>query len=161
MFIYNSPLEKEVFLVLEKTMSSMGYEIIRVRCKSTGQIKNIQIMAVLSNGDNITLDDCEAIHKVSRTILFVELFEKGHTSIEVSSPGINRPLTRLSDFIKFSGRQITLSLKLPLNGRRKFSGIFCFKDIECDAITLAENGDECVIRLADIADAFLVYTPSL
>ncbi|MDZ5761942.1 Ribosome maturation factor RimP [Candidatus Cyrtobacter comes] len=160
MFIYNSPLEKEAFLVLDKTLRSMGYEIIKIRCKSSGKMRNVQIMAELSSGNPITLDDCEAIHKLSRTILSVELFEKDNTFIEISSPGIDRPLTRLNDFLKFSGKQITLSLKLPVNGRRKFSGIFCFKDIECGAITLVENGDEYIIRLADIADASLVYISS-
>ena len=111
----------QVIQVSEGTLESMGYEIVRVLLSGKHR-PTLQVMIDRLDGQNINIDDCvEASHALS-AILDVEDFIRESYKLEVTSPGLDRPLTKLSHFSKFIGSNIKLETKLPANGQRKFQG---------------------------------------
>ncbi|HEY5603955.1 MAG TPA: ribosome maturation factor RimP [Gammaproteobacteria bacterium] len=107
--------------LIEPAVAALGYELVGVEYLSQGRHSLMRIY--IDSEDGITLDDCERVsHQVSG-ILDVEDIIHGHYSLEVSSPGLDRPLFSMNHFKRFIGKQVKLSLSTPIDGRRKFSGV--------------------------------------
>ena len=102
-------------------LGGMGYELVRVHL-SGGQRPTMQIMAERADRQNMTVDDCAAISRNVSAILDVEDPIVGSYTLEVSSPGIDRPLVRKEDYVRFAGHEARIETRQPIDGRRRFKG---------------------------------------
>ena len=139
-------------------IEAMGYDIVRV-VLSGRRRPRLQIMAERKDGAGILVDDCVAVSRAVEAILDVEDPIAGPYELEVSSPGIDRPLTRLADFERFAGHEVRLETSLPLEGRRRWSGQLLGLDVEM--VRLATETGEVALPFAAIAKAKLVLTDKL
>ncbi len=107
--------------MLTPSIEALGYEIVRVQLGG-GQRPVLQIMAEPSDGRPMTVDDCALISRTASALLDVEDPLDGAYLLEVSSPGIDRPLTRAKDFERFVGHEARVETTEPIDGRRRFRG---------------------------------------
>lgn len=114
-------VEARVLALIAPSILAMGYEIVRVRL-SGKERPTLQIMADRADEAPISVDDCEAISRSVSAILDVEDPIKAAYVLEVSSPGIDRPLTRAKDWVRWAGHLARVELAVPLDGRKRFSG---------------------------------------
>lgn len=107
---------------VERTVAGLGYDLVDAE-KSAGGLLRVYIDHLPSVADLqtfITVDDCEKVTRQLQHVLEVEgcTYER----LEVSSPGLDRPLKKAADFARFAGEQVEITLKVPFKGRKKFSG---------------------------------------
>ena len=150
-------LESRILLIAKPIIQDMGFEVIRIRLID-GKSKLIQIM-IDSPKMNITVDDCANISNELSAAIDVEDPYEDAFNLEVSSPGIDRPLTRLCDFDQWSGYEAKLETTTAIEGQKRFKGVLS-----------GTNGDEVLIKL-DIgtiglkfdwlSDAKLILTDAL
>jgi ribosome maturation factor RimP len=107
--------------MLTPSIEALGYEVVRVQLGG-GQRPVLQVMAEPSDGRPMTVDDCALISRTASALLDVEDPLDGAYLLEVSSPGIDRPLTRAKDFERFAGHEARLETSEPIDGRRRFRG---------------------------------------
>ena len=104
--------------LIEQTIAGLGYELVDLERAANGLIR--VFMDDAKHERDITVEDCEA---ASRQLTYVfEVENVNYERMEVSSPGIDRPLKKLSDFVRFAGSEASVKLKLPMNGRKNFTG---------------------------------------
>lgn len=103
------------------TLDGMGYEVVRVLLMGRER-KVLQVMADRADGQPITVEDCEAISHALSAVLDVDDPITGAYDLEVSSPGVDRPLTRRRDFERFTGREVRLEADMAVDGRRRAKG---------------------------------------
>ena len=108
----------EIERLVEPTLDGMGYELVRVR-ESGGDQPTLQVMAERKDRQDMTVDDCAKISRTLSAVLDVEDPISEAYSLEVSSPGIDRPLMRLEDYERFAGFEVKIETKRPLDGHRK------------------------------------------
>ena len=107
----------ELYEILEPTLTSLGYELVDVERSSRGRLLRIFI----DKPGGISVDDCGAVsHHLSRLFAVENII---YDRLEVSSPGLDRLLTKKSDFIRFIGETVKLKLRLSLKGQRNFVGV--------------------------------------
>lgn len=112
-------LEERVAELVEPSLNGLGYDLVRVRFVHG----TLQVMAERRDEAPMTVDDCTTIsHSVSALLDVADAVKSSYT-LEVSSPGLDRPLVRLADFERFSGLAAKIEMKLPVDGRRKFAGV--------------------------------------
>jgi ribosome maturation factor RimP len=140
------------------TADAMGYDLVRV-VVSGRERPTLQIMAERKDRKAMTLGDCEGLSRAVSAKLDVEDPIKAQYVLEVSSPGIDRPLTRASDFDRFKGHAAKIETKFPLDGRKRFSGVLRGRDGEAIAIETKEGPAR--VPFAEIARAKLVLTDEL
>ena len=116
-----SELQHRIERLLAPSLEAMGYEIVRVQL-SGGRVPTLQVMAERTDGAPITLDDCTAISRTASALLDVEDPLQGSYTLEVSSPGIDRPLVRAKDFERFAGFEVRAETAVSFDGRRRFRG---------------------------------------
>ena len=137
----------------------MGYELVRVAV--LGREKpTVQIMADRADGALIAVEDCEAISHALGAVLDVEDPMPGEWTLEVSSAGIDRPLTRAKDWNRFSGHLARAEVNMPVDGRKRFSGVVLGADDSHGRLRL-DDGTEVALPLADLKKARLVLTDDL
>ncbi len=137
----------------------MGYELVRVAV--TGRDRpTVQVMADRADGSQITVADCEAISHALGAVLDVEDPIPGAWSLEISSAGIDRPLTRIKDWNRYAGHLARAETLAPINGRKRFSGIVLGAD-DAGARLRLDDGNEIVLALDTIRRAKLVLTDAL
>ncbi len=105
--------------LLEPTVSALGYELLEVEHRSGG---NGVVRLFIDGPEGIGLDDCERVSEQVSALLDVEDPIPGHYTLEVSSPGSRRVLNRPAHFERFAGERVKVQLKLPRDGRRRFTG---------------------------------------
>ena len=138
--------------IIEPAVTAMGFELIGVEYLAQGRHSLLRIY--IDSEQGITVDDCGSVsHQVS-AILDVEDVIKGVYTLEVSSPGINRPLFTAEHFDRFSGEQAEVKLRAPLNGRRKFKGTL--KGVHDNSVVIEVDSEEYSLPIADIEKANLV-----
>src|SRR3954451_21320999 len=152
-----------VSAVAGPVLQGMGYRLVRIKV-SGGQGCTVQIMAERPDG-TMRIEDCEAISKALSPVLDVADPIQRAYRLEISSPGIDRPLVRRSDFERYAGYLVKIEMAVPHQGRKRFRGTL--GGIEGDAVRLhrddIRSGEdaEVVLVLEDIADARLVLTVDL
>ena len=148
----------EVERLIAPHLADMGYEVVRVQL-SGGQRPRLQIMAERQDRIAINVDDCAEVSKAVSALLEVDDPIPGSYTLEVSSPGIDRPLTRPDDFQRFAGFEAKLELRMPIEGRRRFRGTLLGLD---EGFVRLET-DEGELRLAvdGLSKAKLVLTDDL
>jgi len=107
---------------IERTVTGLGYDLVDIERSARGLLRVfIDRLPNDPAGEFITVDDCE---KVTRQLQHVLEVEGGsYERLEVSSPGLDRPLKKAADYGRFAGQQIELTLKMPFQGRKKYSGV--------------------------------------
>ena len=151
-------LPRRIERLLAPSLEAMGYEIVRVRL-SGGRSPTVQIMAERLDRRPMTVDDCTAISRNASAILDVEDPMAGAYTLEVSSPGIDRPLVRPEDYDRFAGFEAKLELARPIDGRKRFRGRLLGRD--GDRVRVVTDTGEVALPLADVARAKLVVTDDL
>ena len=137
----------------------MGYELVRVLLQGRTNL-TLQIMAERRDRQPMTVDDCAEISRSLSAILDVEDPITGAYTLEVSSPGIDRPLTRPQDFERFAGFEAKVETKEPVEGRKRFRGQMLGLNDQ-NEIRLVVEASEIVVALANVKSAKLVLTDAL
>jgi ribosome maturation factor RimP len=143
---------------VEPSVEGMGYRLVRVVITS-GHRPTLQIMIERVDDSPMTIEDCAQIsHSVSAILDVADPIASSYT-LEVSSPGIDRPLVRREDYDRFSGFEARVELARPLGGRKRFRGRLL--GTSGDGVCLATDAGEVKLPLADVARAKLVLTDEL
>ncbi len=161
-FIRETGLAGDFALLVEPVLADLGFRLVRVDV--TGRDgKTVQIMAERPNGA-FTIEDCETISRNISPLFDVHDRIAGSYRLEVSSPGIDRPLVRASDFVDWAGHEAKIEMTEPVGGRRRFRGVIeGFEEGEVRiAADLEEGGPTHLgLPLALVAGARLVMTDGL
>ena len=148
----------QVTELIEPTLHDMGFELVRV-LMSGGQRPTLQVMVERSDRGPVTLDQCAEISHAISALLDVADPLPGAYRLEVTSPGLDRPLVRRADYERFAGFEARLETELPLEGRRRFRGRLL--GIADDQVRLALPEGETSIPFDAIKKAKLVLTDEL
>ena len=147
--------------LLEPEVESLGYRLVRVAFIGGKSDPTLQVMAEKPSTRQLDLSDCEVISRRLSDILDEKDPIEGGYRLEVSSPGIDRPLTRLADFDDWKGHEARINLAEPVNGRKQFSGTLAGTG-EGGAIHVAgKDGNDYVIPFSSIHSAKLLLTDKL
>jgi ribosome maturation factor RimP len=162
-FLRETGIAAEIAAIVEPVLEDMGFRLVRVKIQGDGRDRIVQLMAERPDG-SITVDDCETISKGVSPVLDVADPISGAYRLEISSPGIDRPLVRPSDFEDWSGHEAKIELKEPIDGRKRFKGIL--EGFEAGEVRIkADTGEHGIQHLGLpvhlIADAKLVLTDEL
>jgi ribosome maturation factor RimP len=152
-------LEARIAALVTPAIAHMGYELVRVLILGRER-PTVQVMADRADGSQISVEDCERISHAVSAVLDVEDPLPGAWTLEVSSAGIDRPLTRVKDWNLFAGHQARVELLAPIDGRRRFTGIVLGAD-ETAARLRLDDGEDVTLPLHDIRRAKLVLTDAL
>ena len=151
-------LTERIATLIAPAAADLGYDLVRVRLMG-GHTKRLQIMAERSDG-TMTIDDCETLSRTVSALLDVSDPIKSEYVLEVSSPGLDRPLVRPRDFSRFAGHEAKIELTQTLDGRRRFRG--ALGGLAEDAVIVTdEAGQRYELPLALIGEAKLVMTDAL
>lgn len=142
------------------TLESMGFEVVRVAVTGEGGRRSLQIMADRADGSLINIDDCTAISVSLNDIFETEDPLDGTYNLEVSSAGIDRPLTRPKDFNSYVGFEAKVQTRRPIDGRKKFRGLINGLS-DGDAVELVVDGQQVALPLSEIDRAQLVLNDAL
>src|SRR5215207_444086 len=152
-----------VAVVVEPAIEDLGFRLVRVKVSSQNGC-TVQIMAERPDGA-MSVADCEAVSRAVSPVLDLEDPVPQAYNLEVSSPGIDRPLTRRSDFERWAGYEAKIEMDVPLNGRKRFRGRLRGVDGDGAMVELPDvkEGEERLFRLPlnEIGDARLVLTDEL
>jgi ribosome maturation factor RimP len=142
----------ELAKLLEPTVERLGYELadLEVRLGSKGGMVRIFI----DKPDGIDLDDCEKVSLAVSALLDVEDPVPGNYNLEVSSPGLDRKLTKVEHFQRFEGETVKVQMRFPIEGRRRFRGTLVSSDDE--NIVVEVDGESHSLPLKTIDTARLV-----
>tara|TARA_B100001971_G_scaffold165936_1_gene156692 strand:- start:277 stop:771 length:495 start_codon:yes stop_codon:yes gene_type:complete len=144
--------------LIEPSVDELGFDVVRVQMSGKDTV-SMQIMVERKDGQGMTVDDCASVSRAISTILEVDDPIKGAYTLEVSSPGIDRPLVRIRDFERFLGFQAKIEINQPLDGRRRFKGeLLGVKD---DVVRILVDGVEVNLPHPDIHKAKLLMTDDL
>ena len=145
--------------MIAPALEGMGYDLVRVRLSGDGNRRQLQVMAERHDFAAMTVEDCAAISHMVSALLDAEDPIKGSYLLEVSSPGIDRPLTRPRDFERFSGHVARIELRAAIDGRRRFRGRLL--GIEDGLVRLETDGESVALPVDEIAAAKLIMTDEL
>ena len=149
---------KVIAQLIEPSLDAMGYRLVRVALTS-GRGPILQVMAERADEASMTVEDCAEISRSVSAVLDVADPIAGAYTLEVSSPGIDRPLVRAEDYDRFSGFEARIELARPVGGRKRFRGrLLGTADGEVRLVTQA---GETRLPLAAVARAKLVLTDEL
>jgi len=161
-FVGETGLAAEVARLVEPVLEGLGYRLVRV-VVSRRNGATVQIMAERPDG-TITIEECAEISRQLSPVLDVADPVQGSYTLEVSSPGIDRPLVRPSDFQAWAGYEARIEMKEAISGRRRFRGVLeglAGEEVRIEA-DLGELGRQVLgLPIAGIAEARLVLTDEL
>lgn len=149
---------KRVETIIRPALNDMGFDLVRVQITGA-QRRTLQIMAERHDDAGMTVDDCAAISRSVSALLDVEDPITGSYTLEVSSPGLDRPLTRPKDFDRFAGLEAKLELRRPMDGRRRFRGRL--RGLSNDTVHIDVEGCEVAIPFDEIDRAKLILNDEL
>ena len=151
-------LADRIAALIEPSLTAMGYDLVRVQIDGKRQLR-LQIMAERSDGSGMGVEDCAAISRHVSALLEVEDPIEGSYTLEVSSPGIDRPLMKAADYSRFAGHVAKVELKTARDNRRRFTGTI--KGLENETVVLETEEGSVSLPLAEIERAKLVLTDAL
>ena len=151
--------------IIEPEAKALGFDLVRVRMIGGASDPTLQVMAERRDTRQLTIDDCSALsHRISDRLDALEAAGRdpieGAYRLEVSSPGIDRPLTRLKDYADWAGHEARLKLVEPIDGRKQLTGVL--KGVEDGRIVIDVKKHETMrVGFDAVADAKLLMTDAL
>lgn len=145
--------------LIAPTLDGMGYDLVRVALIGGVGRQTLQIMAERRDRVGMTVEDCADISRAVSAVLDVEDPISSSYTLEVSSPGIDRPLTRLDDFTRFAGFEAKVELSAPVEGRKRFRGRI--KGVAGERVLIETEDGEADVPFGRIQKAKLVLTDEL
>ncbi|MFK7945078.1 MAG: ribosome maturation factor RimP [Paracoccaceae bacterium] len=155
--IAKAPIDQRLASIVEPPIEGMGFELVRLRLMS-GKSMTLQIMAERPDG-TMEVEDCAELSRNLSAILDVDDPISGEYTLEVSSPGIDRPLTRLTDFDRWEGYEAKLETESLIDGRKRFKGIL--SGIDGNEVLIDIDEGTIGLQFEWLADAKLVLTDDL
>lgn len=138
-------LMKRIRDIIEPTLNSLGYQVVRIQL--SGQVRpTLQVMIEKTDLSALSIDDCVKASRQVSALLDVEDPIESAYQLEVTSPGLDRPLMKPQDYVRFQGAEIKLETLAPLEGRKRFKGILSQANEEM--IILEPEGSEATIEVA-------------
>jgi ribosome maturation factor RimP len=135
--------------VVAPTVSGMGYELVDVQASNGGRL----VRVFIDKAGGVTLDDCATVSSQVTRVLAVEGID--YERLEVSSPGLDRPLRKEADFARFTGHKAEIRMRTPdASGRRKFAGVL--KGVAAGQVSIELDGRVVGLALADLDKARLI-----
>jgi Uncharacterized protein conserved in bacteria len=138
----------DLYELLESTLTGLGYELVDVERSARGKMLRVFI----DKPDGITVDDCGGVSNHLSRLLAVENID--YDRLEVSSPGLDRPLKKAADFIRFAGESVKLRLRVALQGQRNFVGIL--REVNDGILKLEVDGKMLDLDLNNLEKVRLV-----
>jgi ribosome maturation factor RimP len=159
--VAKTAIDRRLAAIVTPAIEGLGFELVRIRLMS-GKTRTLQIMADRPEG-GIVVEDCARISTAVSAILDVEDPVEDNYILEVSSPGIDRPLTRLKDFDVWQGYEARLETQELIDGRRRFKGVLAGTEGDEVLIEIEEAGAPLTIGLKFdwLSDAKLILTDDL
>jgi len=152
-----------VAALVEPVLADLGYRLVRVRVSGLAGC-TVQIMAERPDG-TMMIEDCETASRALSPVLDAADPIEGAYRLEISSPGIDRPLVRRSDFDRYAGHMAQVEMSAPIAGRRRFRGKLNGTEGECVRLrcddTTSPEGAEVLLRIDDMMEARLLLTDAL
>ena len=146
--------------LIEPEVRRLGYDLVRVAMIGGTSDPTLQVMAERPDTCQLDLADCERISRDLSNILDLADPIEGSYRLEVSSPGIDRPLTRLKDYVDWKGYEARITLAEPHEGRKQFNGML--QGLEGQSVLiLTKNGEAHALGFSDISSAKLLLTNKL
>jgi len=143
--------------LIEPVIEHYGYELMNVEMPTANGATSLRITIDTRAGDGrVSVDDLARVSRELETQFSVEGGGLGERTLEVSSPGLDRMLTREKDFIAARGCEVKLTLHRPLAGRRRFRGVL--SDFENDVVSIVVDGQRIEFPYAEVERAHIVYT---
>jgi len=154
----NTGLTGRIEEIIASTVNDMGFDIVRVQLSGDHK-RRLQIMAEPQDGRPMVVEDCADISRAVSALLDVEDPIGGAYDLEVSSPGLDRPLTRAKDYERFAGYEAKVEMTGPIDGQRRFRGrLLGLRD---NVVQIAVEGETRDLPYEDIQRAKLVLTEEL
>ncbi len=156
----SASLTTKIATLIEPTIEALGYELVRVQMFSSpkGEASTLQIMAEAEDG-TMTVEGCAEISREISVILDVEDPIDSEYVLEVSSPGLDRPLTRLKDFVNYAGYETKVELQQAVNNRKRYRGMLMGTNE--NLVLMDVDGERHELPFEDILKAKLVMTDEL
>lgn len=151
-------LAEKVEDAIAPSVTGMGFNLVQVKFMDGKKSQTLQIMAERPDG-SMSLDDCAAISRQVSAVLDVEDVIPTAYRLEVSSPGIDRPLVKLADYVNYVGHQAKIETVLPVHARKRFAGVL--KAVEGEDIVITVDNKDYRLPFMDIQSAKLVLTDAL
>lgn len=145
-------LQERLTKLVEPLVESLGYELLLLEFSPQGRSALLRLYLDAAGG--VTLGDCESVSREVAALLDVEDPIKLPYQLEVSSPGMDRPLTRPAHFARFAGRKARVELEVPLNGQRRFVGVIA--GVNGEAVRLMVDKGELQLAFSAISRARLI-----
>lgn len=137
----------DVAKLVETTLTGLGYELVDLELSGRGLMR-----VFIDKPEGIAIQDCERVSNQLTRLFTVEGVDFGR--LEISSPGLDRPIKKESDFVRFRGQQAQLKLRVPMNGRKNFVGVL--GDLKNGVLQFEVDGAEVAIELSNLDKARLV-----
>jgi ribosome maturation factor RimP len=152
-------VENKIVDLIAKDIDAAGYDLVRAQIVGGGKYATLQIMAERKDGVGMTVEDCAKISGAVSSIIEADADLADRFDLEVSSPGIDRPLMKMRDYERFQGHVAKIELKAPVEGQRRFQG----KIVNVLGEEIEFSADKKVLKVPfkDIERAKLVLTDEL
>lgn len=151
--------EQKLMTLLSPPLEEKGLELVQVKLVDGAKRKTLQVLVENAKTGRITLDECADASRMISMLLDVEDVVAGAFNLEVSSPGIDRPLVKRSDFERFLGFDAKIEVKLPIDGRRRYKGQLI--TLEGEELQVKVDNELHSMTLGNIANAKLILTDAL
>lgn len=150
----------ELTALIEPEVKALGFDLVRIKLFGSGDEYTLQIMAERPETKQLVIEDCATIsRRLSDVLDEADPIEEAYR-LEVSSPGIDRPLTRLHDFLEWAGHEAKIAATETVSGRKSFRGVL--KGIDGEDILFADvKAGDVVIPFSQVGDAKLILTDAL
>ncbi len=153
--------DQNLLELLDPVAEAAGYEIVRLRLMGGEHARRLQIMAERPSDGDMNVEDCARLSRAISEIMDAADPITGEYTLEVSSPGVDRPLTRLKDFASFEGHEARIELDRVAEGRKRFKGVLAGVDEGQVALDLEGEEETALVPFEWIVEAKLVLTDQL
>ena len=160
MDIADNEQTRRIEALVSPTLEAMGYALVRVQISGTKRPK-LRIMVERIDEKGMTVDDCTVISKELSPLFDVEDVVDSAYALEISSPGVDRPLVKRDDFDRFAGFDVKAELARPINNRRRFQGQLLGREADSDVVLIRLEDETARLPFDEIRQAKLVLTDEL
>ncbi|SMB89981.1 ribosome maturation factor RimP [Pasteurella testudinis DSM 23072] len=146
-------LEQKIQELVQGSIEALGCELVGIECQRSGRFLTVRVYIDKDGG--VSVDDCADVSREVSALMDVEDLIADKYNLEVSSPGLDRPLFTLAHYQRFVGQEIAVHLRVPVLDRRKWSGKL--DSVEGDMITLIVDGNPQVFAFGNIQKGNIIY----